>query len=292
MTLSALITDFIKSLEFEHRTSPLTIKNYQHYLKRFLEQAGDINPQDIDLNLIRKYKLHLARHIDPTTKKSLKKVTQNYFIIALRVFLRYLATIGVISLSADAVAIPEAQNSPLKVLDQDQLKQLLDAPDTTKKNGLRDKAILETLFSTGLLVSELTALNRDTINLDSRQFPVLGKGGKERTVFLSDAAASWLEKYLFSRFDTFKPLFIRYQGRVDTLNDGAKMRLTTRTIERIVEKYVKALALPVKATPQSLRHSFATDLITAGTDIRSVQAVLGHSHLSTTQIYTKEFALR
>lgn len=285
MTLAALITDFIKSLEFEHRTSPLTIKNYHHYLKRFLQYAGDINPEDINLDLIRKYKLHLAR-------KGLKKVTQNYFIIALRVFLRYLATSGVMTLSADVVELSEAQNTPLKVLSQDHLKQLLDAPKTDKKDGIRDKAILETLFSTGLLVSELAALNRDTIDLDSRQFQIVGKGGRQRVVFLSDAAASWLEKYLSARSDTFKPLFIRYQGKVDTLNYGEKMRLTTRSIERIVEKYVKAKALPVKATPHSLRHCFATDLITKGVDIRSVQAILGHHHLSTTQIYTKEFTLR
>lgn len=286
MTLSALITDFLEYLELERNASQLTIKNYDHYLKRFLEWASDIEPKDIDLNMVRKYRLYLSRWTDPKTKKPLKRITQNYFMIALRAFLRYLARIDVETLSPEKVELGETEARPLKVLVDSQLKQLLDAPDTSKKDGIRDRAILETLFSTGLRVSELASLNRDTINLGRREFGIVGKGGKERVVFISDAAADWLEKYLQVRKDTFKPLFIRFQGKVDSTNNGEAMRLTTRSIERIVEKYVKGLGLPVKATPHTLRHSFATDLLINGADIRSVQEMLGHSSIQTTQIYT------
>lgn len=286
MTLSALTVDFLEYLELERNTSQLTIKNYDHYLKRFLDFAGDLNPSEIDLNLIRKYRLYLARYVDPKTKKGLKRVTQNYFMIALRAFLRYLARIDISTLSPEKVELGDAEPRPLKILSDSHLKQLLDAPDVTKKDGIRDRAILDTLFSTGLRVSELASLNRDTINLNRREFGIIGKGGKERVVFISDSAADWLDKYLSVRKDTFKPLFIRFQGKVDITNNGENMRLTTRSIERIVEKYVKALGLPVKATPHTLRHSFATDLLINGADIRSVQEMLGHSNISTTQIYT------
>src|SRR3989344_5200854 len=286
MTLSGLITDFLEYLELERNTSQLTIKNYDHYLKRFLEFASDIDPKDIDLNLIRKYRLYLSRYSDPKTKKSLKRVTQNYFMIALRAFLRYLARIYITTLSPEKVELGDVEPSPLKVLDESHLRQLLDAPDTTKKEGIRDRAILETLFSTGLRVSELTSLNRDTINLHRGEFGILGKGGKERVVFISDSASHWLERYLSLRKDTFKPLFIRFQGKVDPYDNGEAMRLTSRSIERVVEKYVKALGLSVKATPHTLRHNFATDLLINGADIRSVQEMLGHSNISTTQIYT------
>jgi len=286
MNLSALITDFLEYLELERNTSQLTIKNYDHYLKRFLDFSTDLDPKDIDLNLIRKYRLYLARYADPKTKKPLKRVTQNYFMIALRAFLRYLARIDVTTLSPEKVELGETDPRPLKILNESHLKQLLEAPDVTKKDGVRDRAILETLFSTGLRVSELASLNRDTINLNRREFGIVGKGGKERVVFISDCAANWLDKYLYLRNDTFKPLFIRFQGKVDLTNNGEAMRLTTRSIERIAEKYVKALGLPVKATPHTLRHSFATDLLINGADIRSVQEMLGHSNISTTQIYT------
>lgn len=286
MTLSDLITDFLEYLELERNASQLTIRNYDHYLKRFLEFSGDIEPKDIDLGLVRKYRLYLSRWSDPKTKKPLKRVTQNYFMIAVRAFLRYLARIDVKTLSAEKIELGEVDPSPLKVLDDVQLKNLLDSPDTNKKPGLRDRAILETLFSTGLRVSELSSLNRDTINLGRREFGIVGKGGKERVVFLSDSAAIWLEKYLSLRKDSFKPLFIRFQGQIDFASSGETMRLSPRSIERVVEKYVKKLALSVKATPHTLRHSFATDLLINGADIRSVQEMLGHSNISTTQIYT------
>lgn len=286
MTLSALITDFLEYLELERNASQLTIKNYDHYLKRFLEFAEDIDPKDIDLNMVRKYRLYLARFIDPRTQRPLKRLTQNYFMIALRAFLRYLARVDVESLSAEKVELGENEPRPLKVLDDASLASLLEAPNTGKKEGIRDRAILETLFSTGLRVSELAKLNTNSINLDRREFGIVGKGGKERVVFLSDSAVEWLQKYLNTRHDTFKPLFIRYQGRVDPNNNGEVMRLSPRSIERTVEKYVKQLGLSVKATPHTLRHAFATDLLINGADIRSVQEMLGHANIQTTQIYT------
>lgn len=285
MTLSSLSTDFLEYLELERNSSQLTIRNYDHYLKRFLSFSRDIEPKDIDLNLVRKYRLYLSRWVDPKTQKPLKRVTQNYFMIALRAFLRYLARVDVESLSPEKVELGESEPRPLKILDDTNLRFLLDAPDTSK-SGIRDRAILETLFSTGLRVSELASLNRDTINLNRREFGIVGKGGKERVVFLTDSATEWLGKYLSIRKDTFKPLFIRFQGKVDPGNSGESMRLTTRSIERIIEKYVKQIGLPVKATPHTLRHSFATDLLINGADIRSVQEMLGHSNISTTQIYT------
>lgn len=284
--LSSLITDFLEYLELERNTSQLTIKNYEHYLKRFLEFSGDIEPKNIDLPLVKKYRLYLSRYVDPQTAKPLKRITQNFFLIALRAFLKYLARSDIESLSAEKVELGESDPRPLKILDETHLKSLLEAPDISKKDGIRDRAILETLFSTGLRVSELASLNKDTINLKRGEFGIIGKGNKARVVFLSDSAILWLEKYLEARKDSFKPLFIRFQGKVEVENDGEKMRLTTRSIERIVEKYVKALGLPVKATPHTLRHGFATDLLMNGADIRSVQEMLGHSNISTTQIYT------
>ncbi|MBI4040039.1 tyrosine-type recombinase/integrase, partial [Candidatus Daviesbacteria bacterium] len=258
MTLSALITDFLEYLELERNASQKTIQNYDHYLKRFVDFTGDISPGEIDLGLVRKYRLYLARWSDPETKKLLKRITQNYFMIALRAFLRYLARQDIQTLSPEKVELGETEDRPLKVLDDDALKQLLEAPDTTRKDGIRDKALLETLFSTGLRVSELASLNVDTINLNRREFSIIGKGSKERIVFLSDSAAEWLQKYLDLRKDSFKPLFIRFQGRVDPVESGEKMRLTPRSIERVVEKYVRQIGLSVKATPHTLRHSFAT----------------------------------
>lgn len=255
MTISTLITDFLEYLELERNVSHLTIKNYDHYLKRFLEfarlakRASDLDPKEIDLQMVRKYRLYLAR-------LPLKRVTQNFFLIALRAFLRYLARIDIESLSFEKVELGKSEpRRLLKVLDDKELQQLLDAPDVSRKDGIRDRALLETFLSTGLRVSELASLNRDTINLDRGEFGVLGKGGKERVVFLSDSAVLWLERYLASRKAGFKPLFIRFQGKVDPTNSGEAMRLTSRSIERIVEKYVKKLGLPVKATPHTLRHS-------------------------------------
>lgn len=284
--LQSLITDFLDYLELEKKVSPLTIRNYHHYLLRFGDFSGNIDPSKIDLKLIRKYRLYLSRFVDPLTGQPLKRITQNYFLIALRAFLRYLARIDMQTLSPQKIELGRQDQSPLKILDEDSLKRLLEAPDTTKRDGLRDKAILELLFSTGLLVSELASLNRDQLNLKRREFGIVGKGGKERSVFLSSGAVTWLGRFLDTRLDNFRPLFIRYQGQEDSTDQGEKMRLTTRSIERVVEKYVRKLGLGIKATPHTLRHSFATNLLAKGADFHSVSAMLGHSNVSTIQIYT------
>lgn len=286
MTLPALVTQFLEYLEIERNSSQLTIRNYHHYLVRFMNFAGDISPKDIDQEMIRKYRVYLARFVDDKTGLSLKRVTQNYFLIALRAFLKYLAKIDVESMSSEKIELGKADPRPIKVLDEEQLVRLLNSPNIVEDDGLRDKAILETLFSTGLRVSELSKLNREQINLDRKEFGIIGKGNKERVVFLSDDSAHWIDRYLAIRNDTYKPLFIRYSGMVDPSNGGEKMRLTPRSIERVLDKYVKKARLPIKATPHTLRHSFATDLLINGADIRSVQEMLGHSNISTTQIYT------
>lgn len=285
-SLSALKLDFLEYLELERNVSQNTIENYNHYLMRFLEFAGEIKPSEINLDLIKKYRLHLARWTDPETKKPLKRNTQNYFMIALRAFLKYLSRIDVSSLPPEKVELGEVEDSPVKVLENSDLENLLASPDITTPDGLRDRAILETLFSTGLRVSELASLNRDTINFERKEFPIIGKGRKERIVFLSEEACATIQAFLEVRKDEYRPLFIRFQGRQDPSDDGENMRLTTRSIERIVEKYVKAVGLSVKATPHTLRHSFATDLLINGADIRSVQEMLGHANISTTQVYT------
>jgi site-specific recombinase XerD len=286
MTISKLITDFLEHLEVEKNASQLTIRNYDHYLKRFLDFAGDIDPKEINQEKVRKYRVFLARFIDEKTGLPLKKVTQNYFVIALRAFLRYLAKNDIETLAAEKIELGDQDPRPIKVLDNDQLSRLLSSPEISKIDGLRDKAILETLFSTGLRVSELTKLNRDKINLERREFGIVGKGGKERVVFISDAAAEWIGRYIAQRADRHNPLFIRYSGKEDPAKGGEKMRLTPRSVERIVEKYVKKAQIPIKASPHTLRHSFATDLLINGADIRSVQEMLGHANISTTQIYT------
>lgn len=286
MTLAQRITDFLEYLELERNASQLTIRNYDHYLRRFQQFAGEISPQDIDQELIRKYRLYLSRYLDPKTSQPLKRITQNYFMIALRAFLKYLAKIDVETLSAEKVELGETDPRPLKVLPDEDLRRLLAAPEISTPDGLRDKAVLEMLFSTGLRVSELTRLNRDQVNLERREFGVIGKGGKQRIVFLSDDAAEWVGRYFESRQDGWKPLFIRYSGEKEATKDGENMRLTTRSVQRMVEKYVKKMGLPVKASPHTLRHSFATDLLINGADLRSVQELLGHANISTTQIYT------
>ncbi len=290
MSLSSWIADFLEYLEVEKGRSPRTIRQYEHYLKRFddwlSQNSSAVEPEDIDLELIRKYRLYLAR-LRNRNGAPLKRNTQTYYIIALRAFLRYLLVQrDMPTLSPDKVELPKQISRSVTFLNPGQLDRLLNSPKISNEAGLRDKAILETLFSTGLRVSELVSLNRDQINLDRKEFGVRGKGDKLRVVFLSDSAAEWLERYLRARRDRFKPLFIRYSGAVDAKRDGEKMRLTARSVEKIVGKYAKRCGLPVDATPHTLRHSFATDLLIGGADLRSVQEMLGHESIRTTQVYT------
>jgi len=207
-------------------------------------------------------------------------------VIALRAFLRYLIKNDYRTIAPEKIELPKTQTQSLKFLTTEQVERLLGQPEISKPQGLRDKAILETLFSTGLRVSELVRLNRDKIDLNHREFGVVGKGGRARVVFLSKSAAEWIGRYLASRHDKWEPLFIRFIKNPEVVEDGKKLRLGVRSIQRIVKKYVKKAKIPVDATVHTLRHSFATDLLIAGADIRSVQELLGHKNISTTQIYT------
>lgn len=287
--LPQLIGQFLEHLEIERNCSKLTIRDYRHYLQTFHDwfittQKGK-TIENLDLATVRKYRVFLSNK--PTTNDlPLKKVTQNYYVIALRSFLRYLIKNDIPTLEPSKIDLPKTESRSLKFLEREQIDRLVSAPDTSKEEGVRDRAILELLFSTGLRVSELVKLNHKQINLDRREFGVIGKGGRSRIVFVSERAAEWIKRYLHMRQDPFKPLFIRYSGRLEELDEGEKMRLTTRSVERIVKKHVQAVRLPVDATVHTLRHSFATDLLTNGADLRSVQEMLGHKNIATTQIYT------
>ena len=290
MTLELLIAEFLEYLEIQKGFSPLTIREYRHYLKRFhnwlTENSPATKPEDINLELVRRYRLYLA-HLRARDGLPLQRVTQSYHIIALRSFLRYLLVQrDIVTLSPDKIELPKQGSRSIAFLNPEQIERLLNSPKISNNVGLRDRTILETLFSTGLRVSELVNLNRDQVDLERKEFGVKGKGNKLRVVFLSDTAVQWIERYLRSRQDHFKPLFIRYSGAVDAQNNGEKMRLTARSIQRIVAKYAKKSGLPIEATPHTLRHSFATDLLISGADIRSVQEMLGHESIRTTQVYT------
>jgi site-specific recombinase XerD len=290
MTLKSLIAEFLEYLEIEKGCSSLTIREYKHYLKRFYnwvtENCPTIKPEDIDLDIIRRYRLYLA-HLRARNGLQLERVTQSYHIVALRAFLRYLLVQRDIpTLSPDKIELPKQSSRSITFLNLEQLDRLLNSPKIATDAGLRDRTILETLFSTGLRVSELVSLNRDQIDLERKEFGVKGKGNKLRVVFLSNTAAEWIDRYLQARKDHFKPLFIRHSGKVDAQNNGEKMRLTARSIQNIVSKYAKKSGLPIEATPHTLRHSFATDLLISGADIRSVQEMLGHESIRTTQVYT------
>jgi site-specific recombinase XerD len=290
MTLELLIAEFLEYLEIQKGCSPLTIREYRHYLKRFhnwlTENSSATKPDQINLEVVRRYRLYLA-HLRARGGVPLERVTQSYHIVALRAFLRYLLVQrDMPTLSPDKIELPKQSSRSIAFLNSEQVERLLNSPQISNIIGLRDKAILETLFSTGLRVSELVKLNRDQVDLERKEFGVRGKGNKIRVVFLSDTAAQWIERYLQARKDHFKPLYIRYSGAVDVQKSGEKMRLTARSIQRIVAKYAKRSGLPIEATPHTLRHSFATDLLISGADIRSVQEMLGHESIRTTQVYT------
>lgn len=288
-SLPELIDQFLEYLEIEKNCSKLTIRDYRHYLSVFMQWLATSLPdksiKNLDLQDIRKYRVFLSNRADEKGL-TLKRVTQNYYVIALRSFLRFLIKNDVQTLEPSKIDLPKTESRSLKFLERSQIDQLVTAPDTQKEEGIRDRAIMELLFSTGLRVSELVKLNRDQINLERREFGVIGKGGRARVVFVSERAAKWVQEYLKKRGDVYKPLFIRYSGTPSEENSGEKMRLTPRSIERIVKKYVRLARIPVDATVHTLRHSFATDLLTNGADLRSVQEMLGHKNIATTQIYT------
>jgi len=276
MDIKILLKDYLDYLEIEKNRSVKTRVNYERYLKRFLEFAKISKPEQISQDLTRQYRLWLNR-------KSIKKNTQNYHLIALRNFLKYLAKRDLKTLSADKIELGKQSERQVIFLENSELERLLNAPDGDYFKSLRDCAILELLFSTGLRVSELCGLNRDSINLKSGEFAVRGKGDKIRLVFLSETAKTALKNYLEKRHDVDEALFVREvknPAKIDNL------RLTPRSVERLVKHYSAKAGLSKKVTPHTLRHSFATDLLMNGADIRSVQALLGHSNITTTQIYT------
>jgi site-specific recombinase XerD len=283
--ISDLVTDFLEYLEIEQNRSQKTIANYDRYLQRLVEFTGDVQIKKLDAETVRKWRLWLNRLTDQNGEP-ISKTTQNYHLIALRSFLKYLAKRDIPALTSDKIELASVKRPQVTFLEQEEVMRLLEAIDTSTPIGMRDRAILELLFSGGLRVSELVSLNRDHINLERREFSIRGKGQKDRLIFISDEAADWLGRFLHSRKDNFKPLFIHYSGSKDELDDGAYTRLTARSVQRMVGRYARLAGITKRVTPHTLRHSFATDLLHNGADLRSVQSLLGHANVSTTQIYT------
>ncbi len=279
------MTDFLEYLEIEQNRSQKTIENYDRYLQRLVEFSSDCDIRKFDAEMLRRWRLWLNRLTD-INGDTISKSTQNYHLIALRSFLKYLAKRDIDALTSDKVELAKATRPQVGFLEYDEVKRLLDVIDTSNPVGLRDRAIIELLFSGGLRVSELVGLNREHINLERREFSIRGKGQKDRLIFISPHAAEWLAAYEKSRPDNFKPLFIHYSGSADGLDDGAYTRLTARSVQRLVTRYARIAGLTKHVTPHTLRHSFATDLLANGADLRSVQSLLGHANVSTTQIYT------
>lgn len=283
------VYDFLEYLEIEKGSSPLTLRNYRHYLLRFCDWYSKSNSNctlsSITPEVIRQYRVYLSRQSDGKGG-FLSRKTQSYHAIAIRSFLRWLLKNDYNVMSPDKIELPKIAERQVKFLTGEQIERLLNAPLLSSITGKRDKAILEVLFSTGLRVSEIVKLNRDKVDLKRREFGVIGKGGRARVVFLSARAADWLAIYLRSRSDNFNPLFIRHRGKIDPTDADENVRLTTRSIQRIIKKYGQKIKLPIDVTPHVIRHSYATDLLMAGADLRSVQEMLGHKNVSTTQIYT------
>jgi len=284
MNLHRLLSDYLEYLEIELNRSPKTIENYRHYLRRFLEWSRLSNPSKISADVVRNYRLYLNRMLDDKGE-NLKRATQNYHIIALRNFLKYLAKRDVHSLSAEKIDVGKNPSNEVEFLQSDEISRLLESANGSDIKSLRDRAILELLFSAGLRVSEISSLRRNQINLDRQEFSIRGKGDKIRIVFISESAKKALIKYLDKRTDIEEALFVRFSKNA-VLYTGGNASLTPRSIQRIVKKYAAKAGLIKDVHPHTLRHSFATDLLTNGADIRSVQAMLGHSSITTTQVYT------
>lgn len=286
MNLNQLKTSYLEYLEIEKDRSQKTIENYDHYLERFLKWAKISSPSAITEELVRNYRLYLNRLSDEKNRP-LKKITQNYHMIALRNFLKYLAKRDVETLSADKVELGKAVSRQIDFLEIEEIERVFQAASGADLKSFRDRAILELLFSSGLRVSELVNLNRDQVNLKTGEFSVRGKGGKARVVFVSDRAKAALERYLAKRMDVDPALFVRigikHLEKKDKVDD---LRITPRTVQRVVKFYATKAGIVKDVHPHTLRHSFATDLIQSGADIRSVQEMLGHSSVTTTQIYT------
>ena len=293
--LERLIQEFLEYLEVERDVSPLTVRNYAHYLRRlslWMKSSGRGKLSEVNQESVRQYRVYLSRiQTEPYAAKSsvgqaISKKTQGYHVIALRSFLKYLIKTDRSVLSPEKIDLPKGEAHSLKFLNGEQVDRLLNSPTLSTDIGKRDRAILEVLFSTGLRVSELVSLDRDKVDLDRREFGIIGKGRRQRVVFLSKRAADWIGEYLKARSDNYQPLFIRHKGKIDASTSDEEVRLTVRSVQRLIKKYAQKVKIPVDVTPHVLRHSFATDLLMAGADLRSVQEMLGHKNVSTTQIYT------
>ena len=285
MQFQKMVIDFLEYLEIEQNRSQKTIANYHHYLMRLSDYAGDIKVSEITPELIRKWRIWLNR-LGTNTSDELQKTTQNYHLIALRSFLKYCAKRDIQALSAEKVELARTKRTQVTFLNPEELERLFSGPDIKNDAGVRDRAILELLYSSGLRVSELVSLNKDHVNLKRREFMVRGKGQKDRPVFISEEASNWIQKYLDTRKDKAPALFVRIGGQKKVDLTGNYLRLTARSIQRMVSKYAIFAGITKQVSPHTLRHSYATDLLMNGADIRSVQSMLGHSNIATTQIYT------
>lgn len=292
MYVSDLIPEFLESLEIEKGRSLNTTRNYELYLNRFYELCSEdtteeLKPSNITPEVLRKYRLKLNRFEDNQNHERLSVLTQSYHLIALRGFLKYLSKRGIKSLDPTLVDLPRATKKQVTFLHFDEVERLLNEIPEDTETGLRDRAIIELLFSGGLRVSELCGLNRDSINLERREFVVRGKGKKDRPIFIDQSTADCIKDYLDMRTDSLPALFLNNsQNQQMPTTSGDYRRLTPRSIERIVQGYARKAGITKHVTPHTLRHSFATDLLMNGADIRSVQSLLGHANISTTQIYT------
>lgn len=285
MQTAKAIEDYLDYLAIEQNRSKRTIANYNHYLTRLLDYAGDIKVSEITPDLVRKWRLWL-HELGSDRADELSKATQNYHLIALRNFLKFCHKRDIEALSPDQIELARVKRPQVTFLDNEEIKNLMSQPDTNNQIGLRDRAILELLFSGGLRVSELTNLDRSHINLVRREFMVRGKGQKDRPIFISQEAADWLKIYLDKRTDNLLALFISYSGRHQATTSGNYRRLTARSVQRLIARYALLAGITKHVSPHTMRHSYATDLLMNGADLRSVQAMLGHSNIATTQIYT------
>lgn len=285
MYVSELILDYIEHLEVEGGRSYKTAGNYKLYLERFVEFTNDIEVSKITSEVIRKYRLWLNRYKNDNDDE-LATITQSYHLIALRGFLAYLSKRDIPSLTPEKVELPKISRKQVTFLHYDEIARMLEIIPTTNEQGLRDRAIIELLFSSGLRVSELAALNRDHVNTKRREFMVRGKGQKDRPVFIGEAAAQRVQDYLSSRLDNLPPLFLSYSRNNTVSTTGDFRRLTARSVQRIITRYARLAGITKHVSPHTMRHSFATDLLMNGADLRSVQSMLGHSNISTTQVYT------
>ena len=285
MYTSELIRDFVEHLEVEGGRSAKTAENYTLYLERFMEFTDDIKVGDITSEVVRKYRLWLNRFRNEQGDE-LATITQFYHLIALRGFLGYLLRRDIPSMPPDKIELPKVSRKQVTFLHYDEVERLLAQIPLDSEQGLRDRAIIELLFSSGLRVSELVNLDRGHVNTKRREFMVRGKGQKDRPVFIGEAAARRVDDYLGARLDNLPPLFLSYSRNNITGTSGDYRRLSARSVQRMVSQYAKLAGITKHVSPHTMRHSFATDLLMNGADIRSVQSMLGHSNISTTQVYT------